>query len=85
MSVEQQKDPSIQLVVKQLQSGNDNKLLQKRFSINDQIVDYITSPDDEPVTRIHVHEHITEQVIKQYHDDNGHIRIHKVFESLKLK
>jgi hypothetical protein len=33
MSVEQQKDPSIQLIVKQLQSGKDNKLVQKRFII----------------------------------------------------
>ena len=35
MSVEQQKDPSIQLIFKQLQSGKDNKLVQKRFIIVD--------------------------------------------------
>lgn len=41
MSVEQQKDPSIQFIFKQLQSGKDNKLVQKRFIIIDQIVYYI--------------------------------------------
>jgi hypothetical protein len=35
MSVEQQKDSSIQLILKQLQSGKDNKLVQKRFIIID--------------------------------------------------
>ena len=65
MSVEQQKDSSIQLILKQLQSGKDNKLVQKRFIIIDQIVYYITYADDEPITRLYVPEHIKEQVIKQ--------------------
>ena len=85
MSVEQQKDSSIQLILKQLQSGKENKLVQKCFIIIDQIVYYITNVDDEPITRLYVPEHIKEQVIKQYHDDNGHMGIHKVLESLKLK
>ena len=79
------KNPSIQLVFIQLQSGKDNKLVQKRFISIYQIIYYITNPEDEPITRLYVPAHIKEQVIKQYHDDNGHMGIHKVFESLKLK
>ena len=46
---------------------------------------YISNVNDNPTPRTYIPYHIKMAVIKQYHDDNGHMGIDKTFEALRLK
>ena len=85
MLTEQQNDPEIMQIIKQLNSGVENKAIQKKYLIIDQLLYYITNPDDDPIMRLYIPSHIKEYVITQYHDKNGHMGIQKVFETIKQK
>ena len=81
MVKEQDKDG----VVKQLESGKAVGALKKRHLILGELLYYLSDPDDDPTPRLYIPKQLQDAVIKQYHDDNGHMGIDKTFESIKRK
>lgn len=69
----------------QLIHGDPSKPIQRNYIVIDHVLYYITDPDNEPVLRLYIPEHLRERVVKQYHDDNGHMGIDKTFDSIRQK
>ena len=51
----------------------------------DEIVYYLSQPDNEPLIRLYVPSHLRKRVLVQCHNDNGHIGVDKTFHSIKQK
>ena len=43
---------------------------------------FISTPDDNPTTRLFIPDHLKEHVILQYHDDNGHLGVDKTYDTM---
>ena len=41
--------------------------------------------DSDPVIWLYISEHLQKEVIEQYHDNNGHMRIDKTHDTIKTK
>ena len=85
MKTEQEKDPDLVQLKRDLIQKNNNTPLFRRYMIKDEIVYYISQVDDEPVLRLYIPQHLRSEIIKQYHDDNGHMGVNKTFLSIKEK
>ena len=59
--------------------------LQKKHMIMDNILNYISNVDSDPVLRLYNSEQLREAVIEQYHDDNGHLALDKTHDAIKIK
>ena len=82
---EQEADRDILELKYRLRNGKATKLEQKKFIIMDEIVYYLSQPDDEPVVRLYVPSQFRPKVIIQYHDDNGHMGTDKTYHAIKQK
>ena len=51
----------------------------------DEIVYYLSQPDDEPLIRLYVPSQLRKSVSVQYHNDNGHMGVEKTFHAIKHK
>ena len=85
MKLEQTKDKAVQVIKDQLEHGQGDKTALKRYIMIEGLLYFISEIDDEPNPRLYVPEHLQSLVIKQYHDDNGHMGIDKTFDAIKLK
>ena len=85
MRVEQEKDPELLQLKRDLSQKNNKTSLFRRYMIKDGIVYYLSQVDDEPVLRLYIPKHLRENIIKQYHDDNGHMGVNKTFLTIKEK
>ena len=83
MQEEQEKDPDIVQLKPQLTQGKATNAIEKRHIVHEGILYYITNPDDNPIERLYVPEHLRSAVIHQYHDDNGHVGVQKLFATIK--
>jgi hypothetical protein len=72
MQIEQEKDPHISEIKTRLRLGKQNKHEDDKYLIVEGILYYISNLDEEPTLRLFVPSHLTDLVIKQYHDENGH-------------
>lgn len=45
----------------------------------------MSDPDDNPTLRLFVPGHLRQAVVKQYHDDNGHMGVQKTYDSIRRK
>jgi hypothetical protein len=61
--------------------GKENKKVQNKFILIDNIVYYISSPDNEATLRLYIPKHLKEAVVKEFHD-NFHMRIDKTYLTL---
>ena len=43
----------------------------------DGLLYYLSGPDDDPIARLYIPEQIQDAVIRQYHNENGHLCIDK--------
>ena len=75
-TVEQDQDKEIAEIKDQLLYGKENKKVQNKFILIDNIVYYISSPDNEATLRLYIPKHLKEAVVKEFHD-NFHMRIDK--------
>ena len=50
-----------------------------------EIIYYLTQPDDEPLIRLYVPSQLRKNVPVQYHDDNGHMGVEKTFHAIQHK
>ena len=85
MQEEQAKDPEIQEVRKQLQSGHASKTFLGKYIIVEGILYFISDADVRPRLRLFIPEHLREQILETYHTKNGHGGIDKSWETAKIK
>ena len=78
-TVEQDQDKEIAEIKDQLLYGKENKKVQNKFILIDNIVYYISSPDNEATLRLYIPKHL-----KEYRD-NFHVRIDKTYDLIRQK
>ena len=82
---EQEKDKILSDLKIRLQKGDVTSTDYSCHVVLDHILYYISNVNDNPALRTYIPYHIKHAIIKQYHDDNGHLGIDKVFDSLRIK
>ena len=85
MTVEQAKDEEIVAIKICLGTGAPSPAIKCRYIIENDVVYYMSHPDDNPTLRLYVTNHLHEAVVKQYHDDNGHMGVQKILIGISLK
>ena len=85
MTVEQAKDKEIVDIKICLETGAPSVAIKPRYIIEDNVVYYVSHPDDNHTLRLYVPHHLHEAVVKQYHDDNGHMGVQKTFTGICQK
>ncbi|GFO41491.1 Pol polyprotein [Plakobranchus ocellatus] len=74
--MEQGKDSNIQVILEKLkheEAKNDPK-----FILHDQVLYYLSNPDDDPTLRLYVPSHLKKiLLVKQYHGADGHLELIK--------
>jgi hypothetical protein len=83
MTEEQNKDSDIVELKTMLRHSNPSKHQHRRHIILNDILYYISNPDDDPFLRIYVPNHLKSLVTTQYHDQLGHMGVQKTFENIK--
>ena len=85
MATEQSKDAiGVELKIG-LQHDKLPVSVQKRHTVMDTILYYISNADYDPVLRLYIPEHLRDSVVKQYHDRNGQIGSDKTYDTMKQK
>lgn len=79
-----EQDKEITEIKDQLLHGKENKNVQNKFILIDNIVYYISNPDNEATLRLYIPKHLKEAVVKEYHD-NFHMRIDKTYDLIRQK
>ena len=82
---EQAKDPEIAQTLSLIQLGQAKKSVGDRHLIIDDVLYYLTNAENDPIIRLYVPHHYRLGVIKQYHDENGHLGIDKTFDAVRQK
>ena len=82
---EQESDKDILDLKVRIKNGRATKMEQKKFILMDEIVYYLSQPDDEPLIRLYVPSQLRKSVLVQYHDDSGHMGVEKTFHAIKHK
>ncbi len=85
MTVEQAKDDELSAARTSIVHGEPSKDTQKKYIVVDDILYYLTDPNNEPTLRLYVPNHLRSMVVRQYHDENGHMGVQKTFDSIKQK
>ena len=63
--VEQNKDPDLILIRKQMQAENGPKLVKRRYILIDEVLYFLSHPDDEPKARLVIQKHPVPSVVRQ--------------------
>ena len=79
---EQEKNKILLDLQIRLQKGDVTSADYSRHVVLDDTLYYICNVNDNPTLRTYIPYHIKMVVIKQYHDDNGHMSIDKTFDAL---
>jgi hypothetical protein len=82
---EQDKDPDIVEIKEKLRQDKADKATQKRHMLIEDVLYFISSPDDNPTPRLYVPSHLREHVLLQYHDGNGHMGMDKTYDTMGQK
>ena len=82
---EQEKDDEIMKIKTKLSQGLCDKQISRKYLLHDDILYYISQVDDNPNLRLVVPQHLKQTVLQQYHDDNGHMGVQKVYQTIKEK
>ncbi len=85
MEKEQDRDPEIKELKQKLTVNKNNASLMRRFMLRNNIVYYISQVDDDPKLRLYIPKHLKDKVMKQYHDDNGHMGVRKTYWTIREK
>ena len=85
MIKEQTKDSTLAQIKMLLEKGTPPISTNCKFVILDGILYYISNANDNLVIRTYIPWQSKDIVIKQYHDNNGHMGIDKVYDSIGLK
>lgn len=82
---EQDKDTEISDLKALLLKGKAGKSQEKKHILLEDVLYYISSPDDQPVLRLYVPKDLKQKVLLQFHDSNGHMGIDKTFDAIASK
>ena len=84
---EQQKDEEIGKLKNRINKGTATKAEQTHyFETEDGLLYYLSQPDSEdPRLRLYIPQEMENIVIKQYHDQLGHMALDKTYDSMRLK
>ena len=85
MKYEQTRDDDISEVRSMILNGKESKDVQKHYLLVDDLVYYLSTVNDDPCLRLFISKHIRNFVVKQYHDQNGHMSVQKTFDSICQK
>ena len=85
MAIEQTKDKELSVLKDLLEHGEPTKTVKRRYIIDNEILYYLSNPDDNPTLRLFVPKHLRQMVVTQYHDDNGHMGVQKTYDSIRQK
>ena len=66
-------------------NGKESKDIQKHYLLVDDLVYYLSNVNDYPCLRLFIPKHLRIFVVKQYHDQNGHMGVQKTFDSIRQK
>ena len=81
---EQQKDDRIVQLIKNLDTGKFSKSLEKSLNVIDNVLYFISDVDGSPRLRLYLPDHLTNVMIKGYHDF-GHMGLDKTYDNLKVR
>ena len=73
MKIEQTRDDDISDIRSMILNGKESKDVQKHCLLIEVLVYYLSSVDDDPCLRLFIPKHLRIFVVKQYHDQNGHM------------
>ncbi len=73
MSLEQSKDSDICEVSKLLLSGTNDKAIQRKHMLIDDVVYFISDPDNNATIRLYVPNHLKDLIVRHYHNEAGHM------------
>lgn len=82
---EQKKDDEIVSLKSLILNGEPTKDAGRRYIVVDDLLYFLSDPDGDPVLRFYVPTHLRPIVVRQYHDDNGHMGVQKCYDSIRLK
>ena len=87
MVEEQQKDEEIGKLKNRINKGTATKAEQTHyFETEDGLLYYLSQSDSEdPRLRLYIPQEMENIVIKQYHDQLGHMALDKTYDSMRLK
>ena len=85
MKIEQTRDNDISEIRSMILYGKESKDVQKHYLLVDDLVYYLSNVNDDPYLRLLIPKHLRIFVVKQYHDQNGHVGVQKTFDSIRQK
>ena len=87
MKEEQDKDEGIKQLRVRMKKGTATKAEQTHyFETADGLLYYLSQPDSgDPMLRLYIPQEMESIVIKQYHDQLGHMGLDKTYDSIRLK
>ena len=85
MVEEQERDPELKKLRDKIKQGKTEGTEAKRHVFFEDVLYYISSPNDHPVTRMYVPDQLRKVVLEQYHDENGHMGVDKTYHTVGVK
>ena len=85
MKVKQTRNDDISEIRSMILNGKESKDIQKHYLLVDDLVYYLSNVNDDPCLRLFILKHLRIFVVKQYHDQNGHMAVQKTFDSICQK
>ena len=85
MKIEQTRDYDISDIRSMILNGKESKDVQKHCLLIEDMVYYLSSVDDDPRLILFISKYLRILVVKQYHDQNGHMGVQKTFDSVRQK
>ena len=85
IETEQQKDPILLDLKNKLESDHNTTGLFRRFLLKEDVIYFISQVHENPYLRLYIPEHLQSHVMEQYHDENGHFGVEKVYNTIKQK
>ena len=83
--VREQDDKEIRELKKGPKKEKATKAEKKKFIILDEVVYYISHPDEDPTVRLYIPTHLRPRVLVQYHDENGHMGADMTYQAIRIK
>ena len=84
-NIGQTRDDDISDIRSIILNGKESKDVQKHYLLVDDLVYYLSNVNNDPCLRLFIPKHLRIFVVKQYHDQNGHMGVQKKFDSIRQK
>jgi len=82
---EQEDDPELKSIRDRVREGKAKGAEAKRHILVNDVLYFLSYPDDRPATRLYVPQQLKQPLLKQYHDGNGHMGTDKTYDTMGVK